>query len=112
MEFDKQGHQILYVPGNKIGAMMSRAMTLFGEYDVFIEVAYPMMMNTVVPREAVLKMPLCDGSLNLLKDEYDTNAIQFKPYLQLEREEGNDLDCPAIHPIKFGMDMSTTESPI
>ena len=59
MEFDKQGHQILYVPRNKIGAMMSRAMTLFGEHDVFIEVAYPMIMNTVVPREAVLEMLLC-----------------------------------------------------
>ena len=99
---------VLYVPGNKIGAMMSRAMTLFGEHDVFMEIAYPMIMNTVVPREAVLEMPLCDGSLNLLKDEYDANAVQFKPYFQSEREEGKDLDCPVIHPIKFGMDMSIT----
>ena len=94
------------MPGNKIGAIMSRAMTLFGEHDVFMEIAYPMIMNTVVPREAVLEMPLCDGSVNLLKDEHDANVVQFKPYFQSEREEGKDLDCPVIHPIKFGMDTS------
>ena len=70
---------ILYVPGNKLGASMSRAITLFGEHDVFMEIAYPMIMNVVVPRERVLEMPICDNSIQSWRNKYDSNIVQFKP---------------------------------
>ena len=97
---------ILYVPGNKLGASMSRAITLFGEHDVFMEIAYPMIMNVVVPRERVLEMPICDNSIQSWRNKYDSNIVQFKPYFKKTREEGGGLQCPVIHPIKFGLEVS------
>eukprot|EP00565_Helicotheca_tamesis_P008312 CAMPEP_0185738558 /NCGR_PEP_ID=MMETSP1171-20130828/33284_1 /TAXON_ID=374046 /ORGANISM="Helicotheca tamensis, Strain CCMP826" /LENGTH=113 /DNA_ID=CAMNT_0028409839 /DNA_START=16 /DNA_END=357 /DNA_ORIENTATION=- len=83
---------------------MSKAMTLFGEHDVFMEIGYPMIMNAVVPKDKVLEMPLFDGSIHSFGRDYKKEKLQFKQYFQLTRDEGKGLDCPVIHPIKFGMD--------
>jgi hypothetical protein len=98
---------VLFVPGNnELGATMARALTLFGEHDGFMEITYPLIMNAVVPKEGVLEMPLCDNSINKLKGKYDENVVQSVPLFQATREEGKGLDCPVIHPIKFGKDAS------
>jgi hypothetical protein len=85
-------------------------MTLFGEHDVFMEFAYPMVMHTVVPKEQVLEMPLCDGSVNLLGREWSENITQFKPFFVPMTAEGKtqflSSSCTVIHPIKFGKDIS------
>ena len=93
----------LYIPGNDLGTAMSKAMTLFGEHDVFMEMDYPMIYNVLVPRELVprekeLEMPICNAR-NFLSS--------LVPYFRIGRKEGQDLDCPAIHPIKFGNEKSS-----
>lgn len=93
---------VMYVPGNELGALMMRALTVLGEHDVFLEFAYPMVMNVVVPREARLEMPLCDGSMNTLGKKWTPDELQFVPHFKPAAEEGQALDCPVIHPIKFG----------
>jgi hypothetical protein len=97
---------VLYVPGNDLGSLISKAMTLFGEHDVMMEIAYPIIMSAVVPREMALEMPLCDASIKTLKSEWEEGVMKFRPYFRLTREEGKKLDCPVIHPIKFGIEGS------
>lgn len=90
---------ILYVPGTELGSNIAKAMTLFGEHDVMMEIAYPMVLSVVAQKEEVLEMPLCDGS---------ATELDFENYFELKRKEGQGLDCPTIHPIKFGKNSSLT----
>jgi len=84
---------IFYVPGNALGAAMTKAMITFGEHDVFMEIAFPMTYNLLVPEARALEMPYCDST---------GRELMFKPYFQPTRKEGEFLICPALHPIKFG----------
>lgn len=85
----------LYVPGNDLGEAMMHAIALFGEHDSFMEISYPMIYTMLVPEEKKLEMPYCDSSLE---------TLNFKPYFRSTKDEGKSLDCPLIHPIKFGFD--------
>jgi hypothetical protein len=97
---------VFYVPGSDLGTAMSKAMTLFGEHDVFMEISYPMVYHLLVPGEQVLEVPYCDDSrlkkTNLEFIPYYTLTTR-EGYSQVTREKG---DCPVIHPIKFGNENS------
>ena len=73
---------IFYVPGNALGTEMSKAMTIFGEHDVFMEIAFPMTYNLLVPGSSVLEMPYCDST---------GRELMFQPYFQPTRKEGKSL---------------------
>jgi hypothetical protein len=84
----------LYVPNNDLGKTVIQAITLFGEHDVFMEMSYPMINVLLVPGDQVLEMPYCDGG---------SRKLDYRPVFQnVSMEEGKNLACPLIHPIKFG----------
>ena len=87
----------LYIPGNDLGVVIMHAIALFGEHDVMMEISYPMIYAMLVPQEKKLEMPYCDSSLE---------RFNFKPFFRSEMDEGKNLVCPVIHPIKFGFDES------
>jgi hypothetical protein len=84
----------LYVPNNDLGKTVIQAITLFGEHDVFMEMSYPMINVLLVPDDQMLEMPYCDGG---------SRKLDYRPVFNVTMEEGKNLTCPLIHPIKFGV---------
>ena len=72
-----------------IGPPCPRPWLCLGEHNIFMEMAYPMIYNLLVPREKVLEMPICNTS--------DCSLFSYK-----QERKPRDLPCPVIHPIKFG----------
>ena len=68
-------------------------MTIFGEHNVFMEIAFPITCSLLVTESSALKMPYCDST---------GRELIFQQYFQPTQKEGKSLSCPTIHPIKFG----------
>lgn len=91
---------LLYVPGNELGETIFKAIALFGEHDSMMEIGWPTIVSTILPRDQVLEMPCCT------RDSGKSNAtfLEFTPVYQPVTDtatELKDVPCPTIHPIKF-----------
>jgi len=80
---------LFYVPRNRVGWLMIKAIILFGEHDVFLEITIPMIMAIVVGKEGGLKIPYCELS------GLNTGRIN----ISIAKDQAH--DCPSFHPFKF-----------
>jgi hypothetical protein len=90
---------LLYVPGNRLGNMISKAIALFGEHDSMMEIGWPTIVSAIVPRDQVLEMPCCTRG----EGSNDT-FLEFVPVFEQTTDtatELKDVPCATIHPMKF-----------
>ena len=78
-----------------LGLAEMKSLKLFGEHDVFLEVAIPMVYNLVVPDNLLLSAPYC----NLLPQKFVPHLYQ--PVYSREGEFLSELRCSVLHPLKF-----------
>ena len=78
-----------------LGLEEMKALKLFGEHDVFLEVAVPMVYNLVVPDHLLLSVPYC----NFVPELFVPHLYQ--PYYSRAGEVLSDLRCSVLHPTKF-----------
>ena len=97
---------VFYVPGNELGRNLSRALLVFGEHDVFLEIAIAMVYSMLVPDDQWVPVPYCDGDRYM--DERGNELVTRKKspgekiFLPLYSVQGtNDTMCAVIHPLKF-----------
>ena len=94
---------VFYVANNEVGRNIVDTLVLFGEHDVFLEVAVPAAFVMVVPKEEWLPVPYCDV--------YDPGAnarekITLGPRRTMNASESGGLNCSVIHPLKFSNESS------
>ena len=95
---------VFYVANNEVGWNIVDTLVLFGEHDVFLEVAVPAAYVMVVPKEEWLPVPYCDivyhhGEQTLM-EKWPNNMTFVPPYIVNASESGG-LNCSVIHPLKF-----------
>ncbi len=96
-----------YVPNNDLGTVMTKALTLFGEHDVFSEISLPTVQSAILPDNTILEMPFCDGSQRTLGKEWSDTQLKFKKYFSvISVPDGNNLDCPVVSPVNFEKDLA------
>ena len=100
---------VFYVANNEVGRNIVDTLVLFGEHDVFLEVAVPAAYVMVIPKEEWLPVPYCEvvyhhGEQTLM--EKGPNNMTFVPPYIVNASESGGLNCSVIHPLKFSKESS------
>jgi len=94
---------LFYIPGNRVGWLMTKSIILFGEHDVFLEIAIPIIMALIVGKGVGIQMPYCEFSHmkeNITKEDLTHECPSFHPMkLSIEKYYGIwkkvvNSDCP------------------
>ena len=102
---------VFYVANNEVGRNIVDTLVLFGEHDVFLEVAVPAAYAMLVPKEEWLPIPYCDGLYYVTENgrwkkmKKAPNNITFVPLYTTNASETGGLQCSVVHALKFSHDI-------
>eukprot|EP00529_Nitzschia_sp_RCC80_P014580 CAMPEP_0113472812 /NCGR_PEP_ID=MMETSP0014_2-20120614/17713_1 /TAXON_ID=2857 /ORGANISM="Nitzschia sp." /LENGTH=718 /DNA_ID=CAMNT_0000365543 /DNA_START=91 /DNA_END=2244 /DNA_ORIENTATION=- /assembly_acc=CAM_ASM_000159 len=95
---------VFYIPNSLRGRRMAQWMHQFGEHDVTLEAAVPIVYHLLTPDEDLLTIPYCDGREIKMgqwrTEEEQANGTYFSPYYSCPMES-RAPECAVMHPIKF-----------
>ena len=95
---------VFYIPNSLKGRRMAQWMHQFGEHDVTLEAAVPIVYYLLTPDEDLLTIPYCDGREIKMghwrTEEEQANGTYFSPYYRCPMESRAPA-CAVMHPIKF-----------
>ena len=87
---------VFYVANNEVGRNIVDTLVLFGEHDVFLEVAVPAAYAMLVPKEEWLPIPYCD-----VVNHPGANA---RDNITLGPSETAGLQCFVVHALQYSQD--------